>query len=285
MLPGPSILFYEASDGQRLALRRWECDDPTAEVVILHGIISHAGWYDSSSAYLAEHQFRVHFLERRGSGINFQQRGDVATWKRWLADLSGFVEQLPPGRPVILLGISWGAILATSFARRHAKRLAGLGLITPGLFSYYAANSAQRTALRWASRLRVDNVKVPIPLRSPELFTDNPTHQAFIAQDPLTLRHFTLRFAHHNVVLMRDAVSAPEQLQLPVLVMLASGDRITDNQATRDFVQRIGHQQTTVIEYPDNAHTLEFGENPQPYYEDLADWCRRVASLHGRERA
>lgn len=278
MFLGPSIIYYHAADGRRLAVRRWDCERPKADVVFLHGIISHAGWYDTSSRYLAGNQLCVHFLERRGSGINDSQRGDVESWQNWLADLSDYIEQLPAQRPLILCGISWGAILATSFARRHSERLAGLGLITPGLFSFHQANVAQRTALRIASILHLESMTIPIPLRAPEWFTDDPTHQAYIAQDPFTLRRFTLRFARNNAMLSRDAISAPEQLKMPILLMLATGDRITDNDATRDFVARTSSQQATVFEYPWALHTLEFGDDPQPYFDDLVRWCHRVAS-------
>ena len=46
-------------------------------VVLLHGITSHGGWYYSQLPPSARWGFEVHFLDRRGSGLNAEARGDV----------------------------------------------------------------------------------------------------------------------------------------------------------------------------------------------------------------
>ncbi len=73
----PVITHYAGQDARRLATRIWQSNDAIADVVYLHGIVSHGGWYESSCAYLAANGFQVHFLERRGSGLNTVSRGDV----------------------------------------------------------------------------------------------------------------------------------------------------------------------------------------------------------------
>ena len=85
--PAPVIQQYASTDDVSLATRVWSVEDPIAEVVFLHGIISHGGWYLESCSNLASHGFQVHFLERRGSGLNGSGRGDVdqpalAGWER-----------------------------------------------------------------------------------------------------------------------------------------------------------------------------------------------------------
>ena len=147
----PVIRFHNAPDGRRLALRHWETEAPIAEVVFLHGIISHGGWYQSSCGHLASQGFSVHFLDRRGSGLNCENRGDVDRWTTWTDDIVSYLQQLPSGRPIILGGISWGGILATSVARSHGDLLSGLLLSCPGLCSAKAANSLRRFAVHAAS--------------------------------------------------------------------------------------------------------------------------------------
>ena len=48
-----------------------------------------------------------------------------------LADLAAVIDALAPGRPVVLVGHSYGGLLATEFARRHPERLQGLVLVDP----------------------------------------------------------------------------------------------------------------------------------------------------------
>jgi alpha-beta hydrolase superfamily lysophospholipase len=277
MTPAPRIEHYSAPDGRRLAVRVWRVTDPIAHVVYLHGIISHGGWYRSSCAHLASAGFDVHFLERRGSGLNAAERGDVDGWQAWLGDTETYLRQLASDRPRVLLGISWGGILAAAVARHAACTLAGIGLLCPGLFSHKAASAAQRAALRTAAAVGLRGARVTIPLRDPALFTDSPRAQQYIAADPLTLRRITIRFALANQRLLQYATERPEEIQLPVLVMLAGHDPITDNARVRHYAERIGHPDRRIIEYPGAGHTLEFEPDPSAYFRDLTEWCRHVA--------
>jgi alpha-beta hydrolase superfamily lysophospholipase len=273
----PTINFYAGADGGKLAARVWQIDEPIADVIYLHGIVSHSGWYESSCSHLAGNGFQVHFLDRRGSGLNSEERGDVDDWQTWIADVRVYLEQLPHDRPRIILGISWGGILATCLARRHPELLSGFGLICPGLFSHKSTNRAQKIALRLAWMLGLRRRKVPIPLQDPALFTNSAEGQRYIAHDPLALRKITIRFAVFNLALLEAAIEAPEEIHLPVLLALASADPITENVATRAFVDRLGHPDRTIVEYPGASHTLEFEQDPSQYFRDLTEWCKRIA--------
>ena len=275
----PDLVYYQGHHGDRLAARVWRIGQPIADVICLHGIISHGGWYESSCSPLASQGLQAHFLERRGSGLNSLQRGDVDHWSTWLADVLQYVQQLDKRRPKILLGISWGAILATSIARRHANMFAGLALICPGLFSFKAANRLQRLALRLADVCGLHSMRVAVPLQDPALFTNSVQRQRYIAEDPFVLRRITINFAVNNLALLQHAIEAPQEITLPVLLMLAAADPITDNDSTRRFVDRLNHSDKTIIEYVNASHTLEFEDDPSRYFVDLADWCKRQSSL------
>ncbi len=273
----PQIGFYRGQDSRRLAFRRWQNVNPVADVVYLHGIVSHSGWYESSCRHLAENNFQVHFLDRRGSGLNQSDRGDVSDWNAWIEDVRIYLDQLPKDRPRILLGISWGGILAAALARRHPDLINGLGLVCPGLYSRKAATRAQQLGIHLANRIGVGQRRVEVPLQDPALFTNSPESQRYIAEDPLTLRRITLRFAKHNLALLRYAVEAPESIETPMLLMLASLDPICDNDATRSFAARVGSSDQTIIEYHGASHTLEFESNPSQYFADLTAWCERLS--------
>jgi alpha-beta hydrolase superfamily lysophospholipase len=123
--------------------------------------------------------------------------------------------------------------------------------------------------------------RLAIPLREPALFTDTPAWQAFIRDDPLTLREITWRFAREDRKLTRYARRAAPQLQMPVLLMLAGRDRIIDNKRVRRFYDQIPGIRKIFVEYPNAAHTLEFEPDPQPYFADLARWLGEICSGFG----
>ncbi|MFV2068436.1 MAG: alpha/beta fold hydrolase [Pirellulales bacterium] len=276
--PAPEIRFFAAADGYRLATRVWNVPQPRAHVVLLHGMVSHGGWYLSSGSHLARKGFAVHLLDRRGSGLNPQARGDVDRWETWLDDVKRYLDALPTGAPRVLLGISWGGTLATAVVRRWPDAAAGLGLICPGLFSRKGATGTQRFALRLAELAHLRAPRVTIPLRDPVLFTNAPDDQSYIARDPLTLRTMTLGFAVANQKLVEYATERPEEIRVPTLLMLAEKDPISDNRKLREFAGRSGNARYTVIEYPGASHTLEFEPDPSQYFHDLAAWCRHAVA-------
>ena len=116
-----SLHSWQASDGYQGLWRRFDAAGPRrADLIYLHGIQSHGGWYLPSCRSLAECGFRVGFPDRRGSGLNFRQRGDAPSWPRLVEDVFEFRQQFitDPPRPCVLLAVSWGAKLAAAAVAR-----------------------------------------------------------------------------------------------------------------------------------------------------------------------
>jgi alpha-beta hydrolase superfamily lysophospholipase len=276
-LYAPCLRYFPAPDGYRFAVRVWNRPGVAAgRVVVIHGIVSHGGWYLSSCRHLAEHGFEVHALDRRGSGLNMAARGDVGTYETWLTDVEAYLASLPPGVPTVLAGISWGGKLVAALARRPWPDLAGIAMICPGLFACQQANRWQRTLLQVAGAAGLSGLRVAIPLRDPALFTATPCWRDYIRDDPLTLRRVTIRFALADLQLNVYARAAPEDIRAPAALMLAGRERIVDNGRTRDFFHRIRSPDKTELEYPTAGHTLEFEPDPSRYLCDLRDWIARV---------
>jgi acylglycerol lipase len=113
------------------------------------------------------------------------------------------------------------------------------------------------------------------------LFSDEPQWQTYVAADPLTLRRITIAAALADLDLGRYAVAAPEEIELPTLLVLAGRDRIIDNLRVRRFVERMGSRDRQIVEYP-AGHTLEFEPDPQPFFDDLCGWAKRIAAGWGQ---
>jgi len=96
-------------------------------------------WRRKARGHLAAAGFEVHFLDRRGSGLNADDPGDVDDWRTWIDDVAiyirGFKTATPDahshGLPTVLAGISWGGKLAPAVARCHGA-LAHCGAASDG---------------------------------------------------------------------------------------------------------------------------------------------------------
>lgn len=252
-------------------------------LVFIHGIQSHAGWYEHSCTQLARAGLDVYFLDRRGSGLNANGRGDVPSFRRLLDDIAEFLAALPRNvsrdntvvkLPVFLAGISWGGKLAAALERRHPGLIDGLILLCPGFFAKVRPPLGQRLAILF-SRLFRPSKKFPIPLSDPELFTASPRWQQFLRDDPLRLHHASARLLIESVRLDGYLRFCPKYVHVPVLLLLASEDRIIRNDWTRAFVERFATPDKEIIEYPGAHHTLEFEPDPSTFIGDVRGWIER----------
>jgi len=270
-----AIREHTAGDGYHWRYRHFPAaGEPRGHVVSIHGIQSHGGWYETSCGRLAQARFHVYFLDRRGSGLNEQGRGDAPGFRRLIDDLAEFLETLRGGRdalPIFLMAISWGGKLATALQKRHPDAVDGLVLVCPGFCPKVRPPLAQRLGIMW-SRLVAPRRLFPVPLSDPALFSASPPWQHFIRDDPLSLRQATARFLLESVRLDAYLRFVPRHVQVPVLVLLAQHDRIIDNQRTRRYVERFASSDKAVIEYPGAHHTLEFEPEPERFISDVRHW-------------
>jgi acylglycerol lipase len=283
----PAIETYEARDGRRLAVRVWNtAGAPLARVVFLHGIISHGGWYEQLAVHLRNTGFEVHFLDRRGSGLNPEQPGDVESWRLLIDDVAAYLRSLctgddansrPDRLPVVLCGISWGGKLAAAVAQLHPALLDAVALICPGIYSPYMPGILKRALLILPVPAPVQQLRLRVPLRRPELFTNSPRWQQFIAEDPFALRTITWRFAQQDRHLTDFARKSAPFIHCPMLMVLAGQDQIVDNKSTLQFFSQVAAPLKRLIQYPAAEHTLDFERDPREYFTDLADWIRQTA--------
>jgi alpha-beta hydrolase superfamily lysophospholipase len=281
----PDFDEFRTSDGYRLWARHWRpVSPPQGYIVALHGIQSHSGWYEFSSRSLCAAGYDVLFVDRRGSGRNLAQRGDAPHGDRLLNDVVQVLHQVrttrdrdAPGRPVVLLAVSWGGKLASLSAARRPELVDALALLYPGICSRVRPTVTQSARLWLARVLGIRHKRVEIPLNDPALFTAEPRWQEFIQHDPLTLRDVTSGFLLAHQDLTRQALSLAASIRCPMLLMLAGRDRIIDNEATRAWAKRATSAELTIHEYPEAQHTLEFEPHPERFVNDLLSWLQTLS--------
>ena len=272
------VRSFVASDGYRLHVRVFNPSTaPRGQIVVLHGVQSHGGWYGGLGRSLASAGYVTSFPDRRGSGANMQERGHTPSARRLNLDVVEWMRAARtehPELPLGLTGISWGGKLAVIAAARYPEIVTAFALVCPGLHARVGVSLGERLQIIWA--FFTDRRKTfPIPLSDPALFTDDPQAQAFIANDPLSLREATASLLAASFFIDRLVGLMPKRIHQPALLMLAGQDRIVDNARTLTYFERLASRQREVIEYPEGHHTLEFDPEPTRYARDLVSWFDR----------
>jgi len=275
------IRTYPAAFEVKLHYREWRVASPRGRVVILHGIESHSGWYLASASSLAKKGFAVYALDRRGSGLNLEARGDTPSFKTLLNDIRIFIEGLPgqarpgeevyPRAPLHIIGISWGGKLATAFSLIHPEHITSLILITPGLASKVGFSRREKLDIFFSS-LFSPRRKFKIPIEKAEMFTPNLQKIDYIKADGLRLEEATARFFAESFKLDLFLRKRIHLLKKPIFLMLAGIDPIIDNERIISILEPIPAQEKKIKVYTGYHHTLEFEEDTQEFLDDLARW-------------
>jgi pimeloyl-ACP methyl ester carboxylesterase len=260
-------------------------------VVYLHGIQSHPGWFSGSAAYLAQHAHPVLVPTRRGSGANTVARGDAASAELLLEDVATccrLAMAMFDAPRVCLVGVSWGGKLAAAFCTRRwpGVEVGSLTMVAPGIVSKVDVPLSEKLAIGLALLGRPapgeprGSGMFDIPLSDVELFTDNPPMRDYLARDTYRLHRATARFLYASrkldSILRAASGLGPRRgaLSLPTTLMLASRDRIVDNDATRRVIAHLTAGKARVEQF-DAAHTIEFEPDPAAFHAALLAAVRR----------
>jgi len=107
--------------------------DPDNPVIIaLHG--GPGGDYRNllPIAPLAD-DYHLVFYDQRMTGLSSRRFDGILDLNRYFDDLDAFVEHFGEGQKVILLGHSWGAMMASGYVSRHPNKVERIVLIEPGI--------------------------------------------------------------------------------------------------------------------------------------------------------
>lgn len=272
---------------------------PRATLAVLSGVMSNTGWLRPLAERWQALGYRVIGLERQGSGVNSpagrQATADAgqATGTTDAGPAMG-CEDAPSakvlvddacrqlahgaaaGRPVVLVGWCWGAILAVHVALElervaTAGPLLGLALLTPGIHPSAALAERMRALAEQAKDLPPAAPVLESPITD-EMFTDGPALDGFIRRDAARWRRFSPRFLDVSTRLTLAARMRLRKLALPVFTALAEHDVTTDNAAIVAELARLPADRVTTVVLP-GSHGLQF-DAPQALAGRLDAWAR-----------
>ena len=273
-------LEYWTRDGDTLGYIAHTQAGATTALVYLHGIESHAGWFAQAATRLAQHGYDVFSLDRRGSGINRENRGYVSGhinhYQILLDDIHDFIAPLRRRyRHVFLVGLSWGGKLATAYELEYPQDVDGLILITPGIKALVDVSLPVKLKILLYAQISPES-RIASPI-APEMFTTTPRYLDYIKGDPSRLTHATARFYWQSSRLDSYLDSNITALDTATLLFLAGQDRIIDNAGVMETLKRGNSNKLTVIDYPEQTHSVQF-DDPDRLVQDMDHWLQQQLS-------
>jgi alpha-beta hydrolase superfamily lysophospholipase len=267
---GVEIFFYE-----------WPVANPKAIIQIAHGLGEHARRYDQMAAVLNRAGFSVYADDHRGHGQtglgqvaskqtkklgNLGPGGMDAAYKQ-VADFSNLIKKENPGKPIVLIGHSWGSFIAQKIINKQSNMydavvLSGSALTMPGYLATGDFNKVWKklpgsTGYEWLSR----DIEVQ------KKFVDDPLTFLAAAMQVLGVK---------NSLKMLGKPSKTVRSDLPILVQVGEADPIGGEYSNKALVEAYrknsGIQDIELFVYHEARHEIYNELNKDEIIQDLVDW-------------
>jgi alpha-beta hydrolase superfamily lysophospholipase len=259
----------------------WPVANPKAIVQIAHGLGEHARRYDEMAVTLNRAGFSVYADDHRGHGQtgllqiekNQTKRlgslgvGGMAATFSQVAEFSKLIKSENPGKPLILLGHSWGSFIAQKIINKNSDLydgvvLSGSALTMPGYLATGDFNKVWKklpgsTGYEWLSR-------------------DVEVQKKFV-EDPLTFLAAAMQvFGISNSLKLFGKPSKNVRSDLPILVQVGEADPIGGEYSNKALVEayrkNAGTKDIELFVYHDARHEIYNELNKDEIIADLIAW-------------
>jgi alpha-beta hydrolase superfamily lysophospholipase len=242
---GPAPVYrrleVSARDGLKLLVHEWAPQKPVAGkpvALFLHGIGMHGEPYGAVAAGFTSRNVPFIVPDLRGHGRSEGPRGELASPHVLRADIGAVIDAIRkryPDAPVVLLGDSMGGVIATDYAWRGEKRLAGLALMVPAFGlnpSQWSQPGGDFTNLLTNGRISLGTEAKMRPSTQSEGFL-----KARLA-DKLALPEVKLSYLTTIAEMQTEWPRAAAGINVPLFVCVGGKDQVIDNALARRFFDR-----------------------------------------------
>jgi alpha-beta hydrolase superfamily lysophospholipase len=272
--PITRALALTSADGTPLHASFFPAQRPRAGLLLVHGLQSHAGWFEASGTAreLADAGISCLAYDRRGSGRSAGMTGHADSADDFLMDLEAGVtalrRELPSGVPMHALANCFGARAVLPYAAEHPEAFRSLILTAPA--THMSRQASYRLGQKLSVLLAEAETYVPTPLQD-EYFVSTGPWLDWIRRDAFSLRYVTAEFLRSANRLTRRMQAAIPRLRIPLLVVLSRRDVLVDNEAIRErfFAPYAGPKQ--LVEY-DTEHYVDFTSVRPDLESRLEEW-------------
>jgi acylglycerol lipase len=272
--PALTDTYFLARDGEKLPLRIWAADHPTALIVALHGMSDYSNAFAMPGEWWAEHGITTLAYDQRGFGQSDHPRlwagGDAL--RRDLDDAMAATRKRYPGLPIFALGESMGgAVVLSALASDDPPKVDGVILVAPAVWSRFDMPMSYRAAL-WLTVHTLPGLHVSG--NGLKIWpSDNVAMLRALARDPL-FQHETRADAVWGLVnLMDEARNAPAHLTSPppILFLYGKNDQVIPAEPTEAVVKALG-EGAEVHRYDHGYHMLLRDLEGEAVWKDVAAW-------------
>ncbi|MBE2222263.1 MAG: alpha/beta hydrolase [Anaerolineae bacterium] len=264
---------FTGHDGLKLYYQSWRPKKgAVAVLIIVHGLGEHSGRYMNLVTPLVTHGYAIYAFDNRGHGRSAGQRGHVQSFSDLRQDLALFqqlVKEQEGERPLFIMGHSLGGLIVLDTVLRDSTGYKGVIASSPALDTG-GVSAALMTASKILSRVW-PTLSFPSGLEVNAISRDSEEVQAYL-DDSLVHDKGTPRLAIESQNTIVWCQEHADNLQIPILIIHGSADRITSPVSSREFFDKITFADKTYIDYEGGYHESLNDIHQQEAAADIEHW-------------
>lgn len=245
-----------------------------ANMLLIHGLGEHGGRYAKFAARLNAHGISVIAPDLPGHGRSPGTRGDAAGFAALVDSLEPHWVELDAIRPRLLLGHSFGGLLAVQLALRHADAVSAMLLSSP----FFGFGTKPRAWQRFMAKMLlrvIPSLGVPTGLDTSALASD-PKVAIDYRADPLVHDRMSPRLFAETELTHSLMPALAKRLPMPVMVWHGDADRLTEFAASQRFAAQLKHPNSRFYGVAGGYHELLNDHGHEALEQRLLDWIAGV---------
>jgi alpha-beta hydrolase superfamily lysophospholipase len=248
---------------------------PKAILLVVHGIAEHSGRYTNLVNYFVPKGYAVYSFDLRGHGKSDGKRSYIERFSYYIDDLQTFfnlVRTENPNTRIFMVGHSMGSTIALDYALEHQSELQGL--IISGT-TLKLGSSINKAAILMAKILSMILPKIEVSALDPGGISRDPSVVAAYVNDPLNYTgKLSARFGVELLKTMEMLQSGLSEINLPILIMQGSQDRISDPASSKMLFDGVSSKDKTMKIYEGFYHEIFNDPERQQVFSDMEAWLK-----------
>ena len=270
---------------EKIYYQSWLPDDKNkaqANIILVHGLGSHSGWYNELAHKLVAHNYNAYALDLYGHGRSSGQRGHINSWADYRQNVDYFVDWVRSqyvDKPIFILGHSLGGLITLDYVLRFSPSIAGLGVMAPALgkVTVSPVKVLIGKLLSWIYPRFSLNVGISDSASS---------HYSEIVKayktDPLRHRRVTARFGTEYFKTTKWMEENLDRLNSPILILQGDEDSVTPPECTQELFNQLPDIDKQYKIYEGAYHDLHHDTCETIVIEDIIHWFDQKCPLKTR---
>jgi alpha-beta hydrolase superfamily lysophospholipase len=236
-------------------------------------LAEHSGRYANLANYFVPKGYTICSLDLRGHGKSAGLRGYVEQFSDYLNDLETFfniVRGEYGDTKIFLVGYSMGGTIAMAYTIHHQYELAGL-LLSGATLKVGSSLSPALIAVARMLSLLLPKMGITA-LDASAISRDRAVVDAYV-NDPLVYRgKIRARLGAEVIKIMQKLPSQMPKINLPILVMHGTADRLSDPEGSQVLYERVSSRDKTLKLYDGFYHEIFNEPGHEQVLADMETW-------------